>query len=66
MLFIKNGIGRIKIISISKIIKITAILKNRRENGIRFFRNGSNPHSNGLIFSLEKIFLLLRKINNIE
>lgn len=44
-------IGRIKAISTSKIKKITAIRKNRRENGIRADLLGSNPHSNGDLFS---------------
>lgn len=32
-------------------MKITASRKNRRENGIRALRLGSNPHSNGDDFS---------------
>lgn len=35
----------------SKIRKITASRKNRRENGIRADFRGSNPHSNGECFS---------------
>jgi hypothetical protein len=45
------GIGIINTISISKMIKITASRKNRKENGIRALRLGSNPHSNGDDFS---------------
>ncbi|XP_049847680.1 uncharacterized protein LOC126302173 [Schistocerca gregaria] len=44
-------IGRISAISTSKIKKITAIRKNRIENGIRADLFGSNPHSNGDLFS---------------
>lgn len=44
-------IGRINAISTSKIKKITAIKKNRNENGIRADLLGSNPHSNGDAFS---------------
>jgi len=45
------GIGINKTISISKTIKITANKKNRVEKGIRAEFIGSNPHSNGDIFS---------------
>jgi hypothetical protein len=38
-------------ISTSKIKKIIAIKKNRRENGKRDELKGSNPHSKGDIFS---------------
>ena len=44
-------IGKINAISTSKIKKITAIKKNRKENGIRADLFGSNPHSNGDLFS---------------
>ena len=43
--------GRIKVISTSKIRKITAIRKNRKEKGNRAEPRGSNPHSNGDPFS---------------
>lgn len=46
-----RGMGRIREISTSKIRKITAIRKNRRENGSRADLVGSNPHSKGDIFS---------------
>lgn len=49
--FIIIGIGRSKVISTSKIKKITAIRKNRSEKGIRAVSNGLNPHSNGEDFS---------------
>lgn len=45
------GIGSSSAISTSKIIKITAIRKNRDENGSRAEFLGSNPHSNGDLFS---------------
>ncbi len=58
---IDNGMGRIRIISMSKIKKMRVILKNRRENGDRPVEKDSNPHSKGDIFSLSKIvFLLIR------
>jgi hypothetical protein len=44
-------IGKSKAISTSKIKKITAIKKNRRENGSRDELLGSNPHSKGDLFS---------------
>lgn len=44
-------IGKIKAISTSKIKKIIVIKKNRRENGSREDDLGSNPHSNGDLFS---------------
>lgn len=43
--------GNSRVISTSKIRKITAIRKNWRENGIRADDFGSNPHSNGDLFS---------------
>jgi len=49
--WVTRGIGKIKVISTSKIKKITAIRKNRRENGVREEDLGSNPHSNGDGFS---------------
>jgi len=51
-------IGRSKAISTSKIRKITAIKKNRNENGNRAGFLGSNPHSNGDLFSRSSIPLL--------
>jgi hypothetical protein len=44
-------IGRMRVISTSKIKKITVIRKNWRENGTRAEHIGSNPHSNGEGFS---------------
>ena len=43
--------GKSKVISTSKIKKITAIKKNRREKGRRADPFGSNPHSKGEFFS---------------
>ena len=45
------GIGRSSAISTSKIMKITATKKNRDEKGSRAEFFGSNPHSNGDLFS---------------
>lgn len=42
-----TGVGKIKVISTSKIKKITVIKKNRIENGRRDGDDASNPHSNG-------------------
>jgi len=47
------GAGRIRVISTSKIKKITVIIKNRRENGSRDGNAASNPHSNDDGFSRE-------------
>lgn len=49
--FIVTIKGSRRVISTSKIRKITAIRKNCRENGIRAEVFGSNPHSNGDLFS---------------
>lgn len=51
-------IGKSSAISTSKIRKITAIRKNRSENGSRADLLGSNPHSNGDLFSRSSIFFL--------
>jgi len=45
------GQGNSSTISRSKIKKITARRKNRREKGKRADPFGSNPHSNGEVFS---------------
>ena len=50
------GIGNSKAISTSKIMKITAIRKNRDEKGSRAEFFGSNPHSNGDLFSRSSLF----------
>jgi hypothetical protein len=51
-----SGIGRMRVISTSKIRKITAIRKNRKENGIRADLFGSNPHSKADGFSRSGVF----------
>ena len=47
-------------------IKIIAIKKNRSVNGRRALNLGLNPHSNGLIFSIMKIFFLLKSLPNVR
>jgi len=60
------GIGNSSAISTSKIMKITAIKKNRDENGSRAEFFGSNPHSNGDLFSRSSfIFLEIRVVSTI-
>lgn len=49
--FVSSGSGIIRTISISKTIKMIPSKKNRSENGIRAVFLGSNPHSNGDVFS---------------
>lgn len=44
-------IGINRIISTSKIRKMTANKKNRIEKGERVYHEGSNPHSKGEFFS---------------
>ena len=44
-IWIIKAIGKISVISTSKIRKITAIKKNRKEKGKRAELLGSNPHS---------------------
>lgn len=54
-------IGRSRVNSTSKIIKITAIKKNCKENGMRAEFLGSNPHSKGLFFSRsENVFFEIK------
>lgn len=53
-------IGNIIVISTSKIKKMTAIRKNWIENGVRGDLFGSNPHSNGLLFSRSTILFLAK------
>jgi hypothetical protein len=55
------GIGSNSAISTSKIMKITAIRKNRDENGSRAEFLGSNPHSKGDLFSRSSLFFLRLK-----
>jgi len=58
------GIGNSSAISTSKIIKITAIKKNRDEKGSRGGFFGSNPHSKGDLLSRSSfIFLEISVVN---
>lgn len=58
--------GKRRAISTSKIKKITAIRKNRREKGSREDLLGSKPHSKGDLFSRSTIeFLDSKDANNI-
>lgn len=50
-MFVSSGRGISSTISMSNTIKIIANMKNRIENGIRALFFGSNPHSNGDVFS---------------
>jgi len=60
------GIGSSSAISTSKIMKITAIKKNRDEKGSRAEFFGSNPHSNGDLFSRSSlIFFEIRVVSTI-
>jgi hypothetical protein len=53
--------GKISVISTSKIKKIIVIKKNRIEKGIRDEFIGSNPHSKGEIFSRSnKVFFEIK------
>ena len=47
----KEDRGNSNTISTSNTRKITATIKKRKENGIRCEDIGSNPHSNGEVFS---------------
>jgi len=53
--------GSKRAISTSKIRKITAIKKNRKEKGKRAELLGSNPHSKGELFSRSTIDFLERR-----
>jgi hypothetical protein len=44
---------------------MTAIKKNRKENGSRAVLLGSNPHSNGELFSRSSMFFFERTVVNI-
>jgi hypothetical protein len=56
------GMGSNSAISTSKIMKITAIRKNRDENGSRAEFLGSNPHSNGDLFSRSSLIFFEIKV----
>ncbi len=49
--FVRKGIGKSRTTSISKIRKMRASRKNRREKGVRAEPFGSKPHSYGEVFS---------------
>jgi hypothetical protein len=59
------GIGNSSVISTSKIMKITAIRKNRDEKGSRAKFFGLNPHSNGDIFSRSSLIFFEINVANI-
>lgn len=52
------GRGIMITISMSKIRKMTASKKNRRENGSRALEEGLNPHSNGDVSSRSLVVVL--------
>ena len=56
------GIGSTSAISTSKIMKITAIRKNRDENGNRAEFFGSNPHSSGDLFSRSSLIFFEQEL----
>lgn len=56
--FIRIGIGKIKVISTSKIKKITATKKKCSEKGTRAEDFGSYPHSKGEPFSRSIFFFI--------
>lgn len=59
--------GRRRVISISKIKKISLIKKNWILKGMRFKDNGSNPHSKGEDFSRSwNVFFEIIKFNRIN
>lgn len=62
----KNGVGIRSTISISNTIKMIANMKNRSENGTRALFLGSNPHSNGDVFSRSDVDRLFRTLANIN
>ena len=59
------GVGSSNAISTSKIMKITAIRKNRDEKGSRAEFFGSNPHSNGDLFSRSSLIFFEINVANI-
>lgn len=78
MCLIRIGVGKIKVISISKIKNINLIEKKCTENLIRGLEKGSNPHSKGEDFSrsnflwiliigiINKIVIKIREINEMK
>lgn len=57
--------GRSRVISTSKIKKIIAIKKKCKEKGSREDDFGSNPHSNGDLFSRSEMVFFEVKFNTI-
>jgi hypothetical protein len=61
-----TGIGNSNAVSTSKIMKITAIKKNRDEKGSRVeFFFGSNPHSNEHLFFRSSLIFFEINVTNI-
>lgn len=60
-----DATGKSKVISTSKIRKITAIRKNRKEKGRRADPLGSKPHSYGEFFSRSRIVFLANTLDKI-
>jgi hypothetical protein len=60
-----TGMGSSSAISTSKIMKITAMRKNRDEKGSRAEFFGSNPHSNGDLFSRSSLIFFEISVANI-
>ena len=56
------GRGSRMAISTSKIKKMIAIMKKRKENGIREVENGENPHSKGEVFSRSRLVFFPRRV----
>lgn len=61
---LSRGKGINNTISISNTIKIIANMKNRSENGTRALFFGSNPHSNGDVFSRSVVDRILNIFAN--
>jgi len=62
VVFTETIIGITIIISMSKIRKITAIIKKWIENGIRVYDIGLNPHSKGVAFWLFIVAFFLSRL----
>ena len=65
VMLIMEARGKRRVISTSKIKKITAIKKNRNEKGRRALPLGSNPHSNGEFFSRSVMVFFARSEDRI-
>lgn len=62
IIVVMMGRGSKIAISTSKIKKMMATIKNRRENGIREPEKGENPHSNGEVFSRSRSAFFPRRL----